>query len=306
MSAGDYKAIWDERAATALGAMLAVDGSADESVLRATGAYTASQVRAALELERGDRVLELGCGVARIGRELAGEVAFWHGVDISANMVQHARARLLGFDNVFLDVLDGARLPMLADASFDKAYAVAVFIHVDKEDFVLLLHELWRVLKPGGRLYFDTWNLAHPIGYRRFEYELARRAHEPRARTDGARNQFCTPQEVSIYLERAGFERLLLIDDSPQLQAVAQRPGCEDARSAAHRVALHQEQIEYGARWARLFERHLGITYAGEHPRAMYAELDANAQDEQTRVYRMWLRSLWRQNEARWGPAPPD
>ncbi|HET9484474.1 MAG TPA: class I SAM-dependent methyltransferase, partial [Xanthomonadales bacterium] len=188
MSFTDYKSFWDAKATTPEGAMAAVDGSTDEGVLRATGGYSARQVAAALELTKDDRVLELGCGVGRIGRELAERVGHWHGVDISSNMVDVARTRLAPYANTSTSVLMRTKLDGLADASFDKAYSVAVFIHMDKEDFFLYLTELRRVLKPGGRVFFDVWNLAHPIGWKRFDYEV--RSHvgaDPAQRKDVAR-----------------------------------------------------------------------------------------------------------------------
>ena len=59
------------------------------------------------------------------------------------------RTRNVGFTELKRSRLDG-----LADASFDKAYCVAVFIHMDKEDFFLYLEEIARVLKPGGAALF--------------------------------------------------------------------------------------------------------------------------------------------------------
>lgn len=309
MAFTNYKSFWDDKASTALGAMAAVDGSTDESVLRATGAYTARQVTAALELGERDRVLELGCGVARIGRELAGRVAFWQGVDISANMLGVARERLAaaGLARVALAPLERTSLSMLADASFDKAYCVAVFIHMDKEDFFVYLRELQRVLVPGGRLYFDAWNLAHPIGFKRFAYEVAAHtAGDPGQRKDVARNQFCTPQEVAIYLREAGFETVLMLDDSPQVQAVALKPGGESARDVGLRLAREQQAIAYSPRWSRLFERLLGVIYEGAHPRPLYEELDPNHPDPEIPAFRAWLRAFWKAGEARFGPAPGD
>src|SRR5690606_33993014 len=135
--------------------------SANEEVARLTGAYTARQVACDLDLGCSDRVLELECGVGRIGRELAPCDVNWQGTDISANMLAVARERLAGFPNVDLAELRRSRLDGIADASLTKAYCVAVFIHMDKEDFFLYLEELARVLEPGGLLFFDTWNLAH-------------------------------------------------------------------------------------------------------------------------------------------------
>lgn len=305
MSFTDYKSFWDAKATTLEGAMAAVDGSTDEGVLRATGGYSARQVAAALELAPDDRVLELGCGVGRIGRELAERVGHWHGVDISSNMVDVARTRLAPYANTSTGVLMRTRLDGLADASFDKAYSVAVFIHMDKEDFFLYLTELRRVLKPGGRLFFDVWNLAHPIGWKRFDYEV--RAHvgaDPAQRKDVARNQFSTPQEVRIYLRQAGFDCVLMLDDSPQIQAVAVVPGGEDPRAIAHRLALAQGEIAYSPRWGRLFERLLQVIYEGAHPRPLYDELDPRLSDPEIPVFRAWLRSFWKTGEERWGPAP--
>ena len=262
MSFSNYKSFWDNKAETLAGAMAAVDGSTDESVLRATGAYSARQVAAALELKATDRVLELGCGVARIGRELAPQVAHWHGVDISQNMVGVARDRLAaaGIANATAEPLVRTSLSMLADASFDKAYSVAVFIHMDKEDFVLYLRELRRVLKPGGRLFFDVWNIAHPIGWTRFAYEVAQYVdHDFSQRKDVARNQFSTPQEVAIYLRHAGFEQVLMLDDSPQIQAVAQVPGGEPAVAVAARLAAVQGTPDPNASgWVPLGPRNVG------------------------------------------------
>jgi SAM-dependent methyltransferase len=309
MSFENYKTFWDDKASTTAGAMAAVDGSTDESVLRATGGYTAHQVGAALELAPGDRVLELGCGVARIGRELAARVGFWQGVDISTNMLEVARQRLTaaGASNFALAPLERTSLSMLADASFDKAYCVAVFIHMDKEDFFVYLRELARVLKPGGRVYFDTWNLAHPIGFKRFAYEVATHTSgDPGRRKDVARNQFCTPQEVAIYLGEAGFDTALLLDDSPQIQAVALRPGGEPAREVALRLAREQGAIAYSPRWSRLFERLLTVIYEGAHPRLLYEELDPAHPDPEIPAFRAWLRAFWKQDEARFGPAPAD
>jgi len=43
-----YKTFWDDKASTTKGALLAVDGSANEQVLQLTGAYSARQVETAL------------------------------------------------------------------------------------------------------------------------------------------------------------------------------------------------------------------------------------------------------------------
>jgi SAM-dependent methyltransferase len=305
MQVTNYKAFWDDKASTTVGALLAVDGSASEEVARLTGAYTARQVAAALDFSPTERVFELGCGVGRIGLELAPKVAHWEGADISANMLEVARARLARQANVGFTELKRSRLDGLADASYDKAYSVAVFIHMDKEDFYLYLEELARVLKPGGLLYFDTWNLANPVGWRRYMMEVDQyRNADPGTRKDVARNQFSTPEEVRAFLAHAGFEPLLIMSDSPWVQAVALKPGGSDTAALRASLAERERLIAYTPLWTELFDRMIRVAHAGANPTTLLDGLDDDARGEEVAMFRTWFLELWRHNEAHWGPPP--
>ena len=306
MEPNNYKSFWDNKASTKTGAFIAVDGSANEEVARLTGAYTARQVDRALALLPADRVLELGCGVGRIGRELAPKVAHWEGADISANMLGVARDRLAGLANVGLTELRRSSLDGLASESFSKAYCVAVFIHMDKEDLFLYLEELARVLEPGGLLFFDTWNLAHPVGWRRFALEVGQyRGVDPGQRKDVARNQFTAPEEVRIYLEHCGFELLAQYTDSPWVQCVAmKRGGRRDADDERARLQRDAARIAYTPLWTELFDAMIRVTGEGLSPQAMLDALGDDARGEEIAMFRVWYRELWRFNEQHWGPLP--
>ena len=306
MDPTSYKAFWDRKATTTTGALIAVDGSANEEVARLTGAYTARQVEAALALEPSDRVLELGCGVGRIGRELAPKVAHWEGADISANMLGVARERLQGHANIGLTELRDSSLRALPDASFDKAYCVAVFIHMDKEDFLLYLEELARVLKPGGLLFFDTWNLAHDVGWRRFALEVGQyRGGDPSQRKDVARNQFSTPQEVELFARRSGLDLLQAYTGSPWVQAVAMKPGgSRDAAAERTRLAAQSARIAYTPLWTELFDAMIRVTGEGLAPQAMLDALRDETRGEEIAMFRAWYRALWRHNAEHWGELP--
>ncbi|MBX3727416.1 MAG: class I SAM-dependent methyltransferase [Xanthomonadales bacterium] len=301
----NYQSFWNDKASTVTGAMIAVDGSADEATLEATGRYSARQVRHALELAPGDHVLELGCGVGRIGSHLAPDCTLWHGVDIAPRMIEVARDRLSGLPDgrVRLDALDRTRLAPCADAAYDKAYCVAVFIHMDKEDFLIYLRELFRVLKPGGRLFFDHWNLAHPVGFQRFEAEVAQYVDfDQSARKDVARNQFTCPQEVELFLQAAGFELALLEAGAPFLQAVAVKPGGEAAGQVGERLRRDLARIQYGPRWTQWFGGLFPMFYGDEHPAALLARMPAADSDEESAMHHLWVRAIWRNHPDRWGP----
>lgn len=306
MAATNYKTFWDDKASTTTGAFIAVDGSANEEVARLTGAYTARQVACALDLKPDDRVLELGCGVGRIGRELAPIVAHWEGADISANMLAVARERLAGFANVGLTELKRTSLEALPSASFSKAYCVAVFIHMDKEDFFLYLEELARVLKPGGLVFFDTWNLASAVGWRRFALEVGQhRNGDPGQRKDVARNQFSTPEEVRAFTQHAGFQTLAMFSESPWVQTVAIKPGgASDAATERERVQRDAARIAYTPLWTELFDAMIRVTGEGLPPSVMLDALGDDARGEEIAMFRVWYRELWRHNQTHWGPLP--
>lgn len=217
-----YKQAWEAVGKDAGWTFTMMNGSPDEATLQRTGREMAGRLVDALAITPEQRVLELGCGVARIGRELAPRVGQWHGVDISSSIIRIARRRTAHLGNVHFHELAQTALP-LADATFDRAYSHLVLFHMDKEDLFLYLQEFARVLVPGGLVYFDTWNLLHPQGWDRFIWELEHHRHK---RVKPAhRNQFCTPAEVRLYVEQAGLVPLEIIDSSFWVQTIAVKPG---------------------------------------------------------------------------------
>jgi SAM-dependent methyltransferase len=306
MSQANYKDTWDSRARTPEAAIAAVDGSVDEDVARHTGRWAADQVRAALDIRPTDDVLELGCGVARIGRELAAHCGTWTGVDISDNMLRHARQRLAGQPNARFHLLTRSRLDMLEDASIDKAYSIAVFCHMDKEDLYLYLQDLHRVLRPGGLIFVETWNLVHPIGWRRWEYEpLVWDKSDQSQRKDVARNQFCTPQEFELYVRHAGFHPLANFAESQSLQIVAGKQ-MDAARITAQRERLERDaaRIAYSPLYAEFFGLFVDVIFGRITAAEMLERVAAAVPAPEVELFRPYLLALWRKNAGLWGEPP--
>lgn len=216
-----YREWWDKAAESwdrAKDTTYVVD---DETDYRSRGLNGDANSPGALQLVEFGRlgpassVLEIGCGAARIGREMAPLVGEWHGADISPKMLEHAREWTAGLTNVFLHELSGVRLEGLEDASFDFIYANTVFMHLDKEDLYQYLLESHRVLKAGGRAYFDTWNLLHPDTYRLWLESQAGNRGTGKVR---GRIQFSTAPELKRYLQEAGFD-ILQFDEDRLLRA---------------------------------------------------------------------------------------
>jgi len=307
MTPTSYKDCWNDRAKSQEAAIAAVDGSTDESIVQHTGRWAATQVKTALNIQQEDNVLELGCGVGRIGRELAPFCRHWTGVDISENMLRHAAARLQGLRNVSFHQLTRTSLDMLGDDSIDKAYSIAVFCHMDKEDLYLYLQEMNRVVKPGGLIFVETWNLSSTVGWRRWEYEpLVWKNADHGQRKDVARNQFCTPEEFELYVCKAGFEPLANFHESQSIQICAGKGLAEErVQREIARIRAAASEIAYTPLYAELFAQFVDVIFGTLHVRDLIAYIDERPETAEAALYRPYVLSLWQKNAELWGD-PPD
>lgn len=306
MEVTTYKDFWNNQASTPESAISAVDGSQSEDVVQHTGRWSAAQVQAALDIGPQDAVLELGCGIGRIGRELAPNCRTWTGVDISENMIRHAGERMGHLENVSFHRLERSSLEMLEDDSIDKAYSIAVFCHMDKEDLFLYMQELNRVVRPGGAIFVETWNLAHPIGWRRWAYEpLVWSRADQGQRKDVARNQFCTAEEFELYVSYAGFEPLANFNESQSVQVVAGKALSAESRASwlAH-IEKNREEIAYSPLYAELFAQSVDVLFGKTPPSDMLAYIDKLGDASEAELFRPYLLSLWGKNAEIWGPVP--
>jgi ubiquinone biosynthesis O-methyltransferase len=151
---------------------------------------------------RGMSVLDLGCGGGFMAEALVRRGAKVIGIDPSAPAIEAARehAEAEGLD-IDYRVASGEDLPV-SDGSLDCVVVVDVLEHV--ADPALVLEELRRVLKPGGRILFDTLNrtmLAAFIFV--FLGEVLLRIG-PRGTHDPAK--FIKPSELHAMLLRNGFD----------------------------------------------------------------------------------------------------
>jgi SAM-dependent methyltransferase len=149
-------------------------------------------------------VLDVGCSVGSI------EMLFHlehpectrgthiEGVDISPESI--GRATALNLPNCAFQAYDGTAMPF-ADASFDLAIAIEVIEHVpDKPGF---LAQIFRVLRPGGRVFLTTPNpQCLALGLEeRLERTLRWLARRPAAEKDA----FISLADLSGLLASAGF-----------------------------------------------------------------------------------------------------
>lgn len=116
-----------------------------------------------LELDFGDRVLDIGCGTGETISHLLPRASDVHGLDQSSHQLQTA-ADKDELDDVQFVRADGHRLPY-ADETFDCIVSVGSILYWTTPEDVL--REAFRVTKPGGsilvmgfhRRSFSPWNV---------------------------------------------------------------------------------------------------------------------------------------------------
>jgi len=216
-----YAEVWDSLAASPLLARRAACGHDDESALRHSAEVPIKNLVELVEVRPQDDILEFGCGVARIGRELAPRCRTWTGADLSANMLATAAERLRGVNNISLVKLSGVGLDQLESNSFDIVYSTNMLAHLDEMDRWNYVKDAIRVLRPGGRLYIDNVDLESDEGWEAFsrDAESSQESERPPYIPTPS-----TAAELTTYALRAGFGEVRSHKRSPLVIVTAIKP----------------------------------------------------------------------------------
>lgn len=208
----DYKTVWTALSGTEDTAKAWVQGSAEEAELRRTAAYDSQRILQSLQLTADDDVLEIGCGVGRLGTVLAPVCRTWTGCDVSPGMLEYASRRLEAFPNVRFVEVSGYDLQPVESSSVDAVYCTVVFMHLTEWDRYGYVEEAHRILRPGGRVYIDNISLTTDYGWSFFQ---SSRTYAPTQRPPQI-GSTSTPQEFEAYLHHAGFtsSSVEIVDES--------------------------------------------------------------------------------------------
>ena len=108
-------------------------------------------------LKPGMKILELGCGTGSFTSELARSGADITAIDVSPELLEIAKANWSAA-NVRYEIQNAYALTY-SDATFDSVVGSSILHHLEIEE---ALREIYRVLKPGGTIYFTEPNMLNP------------------------------------------------------------------------------------------------------------------------------------------------
>jgi trans-aconitate 2-methyltransferase len=159
-----------------------------------------------------ERILDIGCGTGRLTFEIGAEAVI--GTDLSAAMLEQAHAHYA--DAASFARANGMWLPFLS-GTFDAVFSTATFHWIP--DHEQLFAEIYRVLKPGGRLVSQCGGGPNLQAlYRRAQRKRETGEYRQYFSGWGDPWNFASPEDTAERLRRAGF-----VDIAVSLEA-AQTP----------------------------------------------------------------------------------
>jgi SAM-dependent methyltransferase len=137
-------------------ALLALAGNVTDEKYRQDRLRRADDVRRVCAIQPDGQGFEIGSGDGIVARLIAAHCAFLDCNDVSVSFLAKAREHCRNVSNIAFHEITSGSLESLASCRYDFGYSLNVFIHLNPYDILLYLREVRRILKPGGRFYFDA------------------------------------------------------------------------------------------------------------------------------------------------------
>ncbi|CAI9113675.1 OLC1v1014322C4 [Oldenlandia corymbosa var. corymbosa] len=175
------------------------------------GIETTSEFVAKLDLQPGEKVLDVGCGIGGGDFYMADKYnVHVVGIDLSINMVSFALERAIGLNcSVEFEVAD-CTTKTYPDGTFDVIYSRDTILHI--QDKPALFKSFYKWLKPGGRVLISDYCKKAGTPSEDFAQYIKQRGYD-----------LHDVQAYGQMLRDAGFDEVIAEDRTDQFMKVLQR-----------------------------------------------------------------------------------
>lgn len=118
--------------------------------------YEHAMIMDLAEIQPGMKIADIGCGTGLYTRELCAKGAIVTGVDISPEMLAIAAEKTKDFASQVKFVEGDAASLSFDDNSFDMVFSITAMEFFEEPR--ACLHEMYRILRPGGHMVVATLN----------------------------------------------------------------------------------------------------------------------------------------------------
>jgi len=162
------------------------------------------------------KMLDLGCGVGRMGKGFSDIFAHYIGIDVSKDMIKIAKERLKNKKNVELFTNNGYSLEQINSDFLDFVFEGYVFQHIPQKDIIEnYCKESYRILKNNGHIMALFWrttlldkdlNIRDKQLYSGKSYDIT---------NDTMRGVMFEQDEIATILKKIGFVDLHFFPEHP-------------------------------------------------------------------------------------------
>lgn len=175
------------------------------------------KIKQYLGITKKDTVMDFGCGMGRLLKEVSPLCREAIGVDVSEPMLHYCYKYCLGIKNIILAFMQSETIIPLLDKQVDKIYSFLTLQHIEKPKAFRILIEFNRVLKKFGKVLIQYPNVLNE----KF-YFIQMKQREGMGLVCPL-IEFYSRDEIDMIFERTGFELIELIDDGDDFYVIAEK-----------------------------------------------------------------------------------
>jgi SAM-dependent methyltransferase len=152
-------------------------------------------------LKTHDSLLDMGCGSGRLAHAIgeSGLPVEYTGFDIIQNLLDYAATRS---PPSYKFLLHRQLNVPVADAILDMACGFSLFTHLLHPEIYLYMEDVFRALRPGGKLVFSFLEFASPHHWETFRITV----NDARARTTPHLNTFIERPVIALWAAKLGYQ----------------------------------------------------------------------------------------------------